>query len=377
MAKAGEEILKFFPQLYVGIRQERPYVKPGDPVPEHTCIGFNTEDPPLGFATQITNDSGYTKRKETVDHWSRGYNFGTNEYEGTIIENVPVEGFQFDKIASRYSTDNKMVRLNDPRGFQLEITTYNLMDLLLHASVKNGMLEGKYIWGRQKGTNFLTREDHPSYLEHLSPKIERTKLQAGDVIRLNDIEYVFVASAYIYQFDMKQEWIVNATQQPYIDPRGNRYYYQRDTGLSRQYCTFDKKDQKPWAIFLPVAKPSYGGYLFSVRRMPSKFTILRQNEEISLDFQYGNKYDLNFSTYSELSYGIPFETKQSLNDYEPDFSIRDFVYDIRNIASTEEHTRKTIAQNVERMGKSQWDRYVAPDPSTYMAAAKPLHFRKT
>jgi len=63
-----------------------------------------------------------------------------------IIDNIPLEGFSIDKTISRYSTSNKLWRINDPRGFPLEISTEKMFEILLNGEVKNGTIVGKYYW---------------------------------------------------------------------------------------------------------------------------------------------------------------------------------------------------------------------------------------
>ncbi len=68
------------------------------------------------------------------------------DFQPQIIDNVPMSGFKIAKFVSRYSTSNKLWRIDDPRGFQLEISTSNMEDVLQEGSVVKGEILGLYKW---------------------------------------------------------------------------------------------------------------------------------------------------------------------------------------------------------------------------------------
>lgn len=63
-----------------------------------------------------------------------------------IVDNVAQTGFRILRSVSRYSTDNKLWRILDPRGFQLEIGTDNMEDILIEGEIHKGEILGSYIW---------------------------------------------------------------------------------------------------------------------------------------------------------------------------------------------------------------------------------------
>lgn len=63
-----------------------------------------------------------------------------------IIENVPRNGFKVASTVSRYSTSNKLWRIMDPLGFELEISTANMEDLIMTGVINCGEFEGLLIW---------------------------------------------------------------------------------------------------------------------------------------------------------------------------------------------------------------------------------------
>lgn len=202
-------------RLYVGTTKRKP---------------FDTKHPPLAFATQADGDSGFAKRKATVDSWvgvdyeskprvreggtgpydyakdERGYTIYDKVYiknpQGPVyIENEPLSGFTFEKSVSRWTTSNKWFTINDPRGFQLQIAADNLGDILLNSGVINGELQGRYVWAKNKNNIFLCRESHSAYKQDLE-RITRTELELGDIclIGQDKTEWEFVGTFYTMRF---------------------------------------------------------------------------------------------------------------------------------------------------------------------------------
>lgn len=187
MQTADKILIKIPDQLYVGIQGKKE---------------FNTENPPLGFAIPYAESGPFKKNydgsKETVDKWA-GYrqSHGTYNYttqpatytpppaqteHGVVIDNEFREGFYFEKSVSRYETNNKFFRINDPLGFQLEIDAANLGDILLNSHISKGYLVGKFRWARYQGKAYLVREDHPSVNPEEKVKEKRTNPKVGDVV---------------------------------------------------------------------------------------------------------------------------------------------------------------------------------------------------
>lgn len=62
----------------------------------------------LGFATPNTGDYAFKKRKATVDGWAE------KDLSPMDLDNKPTHGFKIVDTVSRYSTSNKMFRIEDP-----------------------------------------------------------------------------------------------------------------------------------------------------------------------------------------------------------------------------------------------------------------------
>lgn len=63
-----------------------------------------------------------------------------------VIKNEPMTGFKISKSVSRASTSNKLIRIEDPRGFELEIAVANLVALLETGTVTKNEFIGAMQW---------------------------------------------------------------------------------------------------------------------------------------------------------------------------------------------------------------------------------------
>lgn len=131
---------------------------------------------PLGFANVYEpNSKAYAKREHTQDEWaytpsrymkdgkiwSKGNRWDKRDIvpydepfadylQPRIIINEPLEGFKIVKSVSRYSTSNKLWRILDPRGFELEVNTNVMENLILGGTIVNGEIIGACIWAGVK-----------------------------------------------------------------------------------------------------------------------------------------------------------------------------------------------------------------------------------
>ncbi len=114
---------------------------------------------PLAFGIFDTQDTSFEKRKNTVDDWATvktyippsenkpySYDYKLSDDRAYIIDNKPISGHRIAGSVSRMTTDNKWIRISDPRGFTLEISTSNFCDLLSQTTVVNGVFQDKLVW---------------------------------------------------------------------------------------------------------------------------------------------------------------------------------------------------------------------------------------
>lgn len=151
--------IKFHDKYYVGFQKNR----------------YNREEAfrMLGFATPNTGDYAFKKRKATVDGWSE------KDLAPMDLDNKPTHGFKVVDTVSRYSTSNKFFRIEDPRGFELEIDTNNLLDLIEHHTIVQGTIMEPLVWARFGGINYLISTNSEEYKHYKNGPV-RVGLNAGD-----------------------------------------------------------------------------------------------------------------------------------------------------------------------------------------------------
>lgn len=136
-------------------------------IPEKFYCGFQqrSDDELLGFLTPFGTDSAFQKRKYTVDSWAK-QNRNKPPLEPKIFDNELLEGFRLDRHIKRYGWNggNVVVRVEDPRGFEAEISVANLCKLIENNIIEAGLIKAKCIWGRDGARNVLLAENSEPYL---------------------------------------------------------------------------------------------------------------------------------------------------------------------------------------------------------------------
>ncbi len=163
-------------------------------------IGYNdrgTKKDPcmLGFATYLPLDdskqqkTAYEKRKSTVDNWSSGYwsrgVLKKNKHPAETLDNVLLQGFKISREVKRYGWGggNVVWRIEDPRGFELEIQSGNMAQILAHTTMIKGEIQCKCIWGWTTGKVVLLPEDSEPYKN----AVTNTQLKQAATISLKDV----------------------------------------------------------------------------------------------------------------------------------------------------------------------------------------------
>ena len=134
--------MKVFSQLYVGVRKA-------------------ASGTPLGFATPFEDNTAGRKRQETVRNW-----VGGTEPDIAYKNNVPAPGFKITDDVKRvyWGGGNVVWRVEDPRGFELEIQSNNLMAIIQSCGIQEGgLIPGNCVWGRSGGDNILLHETSDEY----------------------------------------------------------------------------------------------------------------------------------------------------------------------------------------------------------------------
>lgn len=201
-------------------------------IPEKHYVGLRTQSDsklPLAFATPYEDNAAFRKRQETVDRWTKDTYRNQKHLPTRIVDNELVEGFRIAEDIRRvyWGGGNVVWRIEDPRGYELEIPSSNLARILDCTTVVNGVIQGKCIWGREGAQNLLLPENSEPYKE-ATVNTARSKLSvstkeiaAGDTVLLKDgSEMLFLGLYYVVTTTDKQNHYSNSW-----NDRGYEYEY--------------------------------------------------------------------------------------------------------------------------------------------------------
>lgn len=130
---------------------------PNFTIPNKIHVGYqkrsDTFSDKLGFIT-YKDDSNIMRFEKSWEGW-RDKTINTDEFD-----NSPTEGFVLNKNSGRQWGNferAEFVRIFDPRGFEFEISTDNLMQIILHNGISKGNgVEGKCVYAWDYGKKKLT-----------------------------------------------------------------------------------------------------------------------------------------------------------------------------------------------------------------------------
>lgn len=221
------------------------------------------------------------------------------EGEEAIVENLPTTGFYVGCSVSRWSTSNKLFRVQDPRGFTVEIPTDNLATLLHHTTVVKGVVQDLCVWGREGNSHILLPVNSEPYLLTLDQMdtlenklVSKTELKPGDWVKMFNDE-----KEYYYAGKVKGTWNV-------IGETRNHSYQHGSPRKSVYSQPVEVEDDKWSDLFLH--KYTYGNTNKWHVETPSKPKIVEvvKNEQM-------------FLTLDQYSWYCPerVKNKSGLNDH--------------------------------------------------------------
>lgn len=205
-------------------------------IPDQCYVGFSIRSDssvPLGFMTPYETHSTTgeplatcKKRMDQVDYWS-GARYGkTNTgLQPTIVDNKPMIGFRISRSLRRlgYGSQNTYIRIEDPRGFELEITVSNLIMLTDNNLIENGEILRECVWGRDGNENVLLPINSEPYLqatantERQKSAVSSRQVKPGDTVLLkNGLQGIYMGL--LYQTSMA------STTGGYKTPRCNQVF---------------------------------------------------------------------------------------------------------------------------------------------------------
>jgi hypothetical protein len=165
--------------------------------PDKHYAGFQArkDDCNLGFITPYGEDSAAKKRIQTVDNWAKGsyWNKTDEPIPSVVYDNEPMEGFEVRHSVNHSSSWNHCRdkwRILDPRGFELEINSGNLENILSMTTIINGKIQGKCIWAREGAVNILVPVESELYQTAIkNTELSKKKASIKDAMSYDKVTF--------------------------------------------------------------------------------------------------------------------------------------------------------------------------------------------
>lgn len=151
-------------------------------IPEQYYVGRRANR--LAYITPDGDDAAAKKRKASVDDWANWAR--RNDPSGAsffTFVNTAQTGFVLLANKTRWSTSNQVWRILDPRGFEIEIYSDNMAEILIQSGVTSGKFDDPMIYGRDGQKNVLIPIGSPLHETAIANAAlrHRKTIPAGDV----------------------------------------------------------------------------------------------------------------------------------------------------------------------------------------------------
>lgn len=144
----------------------------------------------LSYMTYYEDNAAFKKRKFTGLRWAGLHNNKTDDY-GEIIPNEPASGFEIVSSVSRWTTQNKLFRVRDPRGFVVEIPAGNLAKIIACSTISKSVIMDECVWGREGQDHLLIPKNSDLFeeasvnMQKLDTNIKIKDVAVGEIIEAN------------------------------------------------------------------------------------------------------------------------------------------------------------------------------------------------
>ena len=242
---------------------------------------------PLAFITPSGTDKAAEKRIETVRNWTHGWGGGWGDKTNKTahfetIKNVPLTGFKIAEEIRRWSTSNVVWRINDPRGFQLEISSGNMAYLMSESVIDHGEIKSELQWVRNGAQNFLLPTDSEEYQKYIKitkaikNKVTIKDIEVGDIFTdINGSTGMFLGGYHIVQHGSWDGKVVDTKRRYYMKVEATETEDEHLISKSAfKNISLVKKgkpeDNKDWSAYLNESDEvdNYYGYKYFSKKKP-------------------------------------------------------------------------------------------------------------
>ena len=161
-------------------------------IPTHIVLGFQKRDSRgniladedkehvLGFAT-YRDEKGLLKSENSFNGWR------DTDVAPLTFENIPTEGFRIAGSVRRsggnFGSNRSLIRIDDPRGFQLELNVDRLIEILYGCTLEKGEIRSTCVWAWDRQELVLV----PTIIDLYKEAIDNT-LRKNIKISLKDVK---------------------------------------------------------------------------------------------------------------------------------------------------------------------------------------------
>jgi hypothetical protein len=205
----------------------------------------------LAYMTHYEEDDKFPKRKATGLSWANAHreqwqwDNSTQKSkliksrpvieDGIYVDNTPLPGFYIGDSVSRWTTENKLFRVTDPRGFSVEVPVGNISTLLHLTTVVKGVIQEECAWGKEGNNHVLL----PVNSEPFIVAKEKTDILKNGLLTMEDIKpgdylQVFNGGIVYYAGRAKLTWELH-------EYKREGSYYSSEKKLIRTVVAEDKK----------------------------------------------------------------------------------------------------------------------------------------
>lgn len=167
---------------------------------------------PIAELTSYGEDGNSRRR---IDHLcSNWVRIKSAKLKKHILENELVHGFRFSSYIEdpRYDIKDQKILVEDPRGFNVRISSHNAAELMLHGNIERGEIVDRCVWIQDKRSMSLVVENSPRHLEAVrvtklsQQKVSVSDCAPGDLITLQSGEDVLYLGLYHFMSCKKDRY---------------------------------------------------------------------------------------------------------------------------------------------------------------------------
>jgi len=129
----------------------------------------------LGFASYKNEKN--EMQHPTLEKWR------DKDIPRMCYDNTPTVGISVAGSISRWSTSSKCIRVEDPRGFQLEITVENFIEIIRNCTLDKGVIQDEMVWGWDTFVRLIKVESN-----NYNIGVENFNIKMTDNISLKDVK---------------------------------------------------------------------------------------------------------------------------------------------------------------------------------------------